>query len=214
MRQILVFGDSNSVGVCPVPVGGKQQINDAADRWPDMILAALGDGFALQNASFSERSTGASAQARPWRRNALEILPRVLEKALPPDLVILMLGTNDLMTHMEMDAEGIAVAVGTLVDMVHLACAKAVVLVLSPVPVITRGAFAERLAGAEMRQVQLPYALQQMTQENGVSFLDLAPCAAVSAVDGLHLEAEAHHQIGAVVASKVETLFDHQEQGT
>lgn len=211
-RQILVFGDSNSVGVQPVPVGGKQVLHADADRWPNVMLGALGDGFAVQNASFSGRSTGASAQARPWRRNGIEIMPRVLDQAVPPDLVILMLGTNDLMARMKMDADAIADAVGTLVDRVRGAFEEAAILVLSPVPVIATGMFEERLSGAEVRQAQLPYALRQMTQEKGVSFLDLAPYAAVSAVDGLHLEAEAHHQIGAVVAAKVETLFERQEK--
>ncbi len=212
MRQILVFGDSNSVGVCPVPIGGKQVLHSEGDRWPNVMLAALGDGYSLQNASFSGRSTGASPQARPWRRNGAEIMPRVLEQAVAPDLVILMLGTNDLMAHMKMDAGAIAKAVGDLVDMVHGASKDVEILVLSPVPVIARGVFEDRLAGAEARQVQLPFCLRQMTIEKGVSFLDLAPYAVVSAVDGLHLEADAHHAIGPVVAAQVETIFQGQEQ--
>jgi lysophospholipase L1-like esterase len=93
MKTILAYGDSLTFGSSPVTGGPR---HDYADRWPTALEHGL-DGKARV---IAEGLGGRTTVSDDWYanadRNGARILPTLLESHSPLDLVIIMLGTNDL----------------------------------------------------------------------------------------------------------------------
>ena len=117
-KRILVFGDSNSWGFVPCNANESTTRYDALTRWPAVMAARLGSGFELVEEGLSGRTTDLddaqidlpSAHLRGAVFNGAKILPALLASHLPLDLVIIMLGTNDLKTRFKRNAREIAIA--------------------------------------------------------------------------------------------------------
>src|ERR1700726_2378354 len=117
-KRILVFGDSNSWGFVPCNANELTTRYDAFTRWPAAMAARLGSGFELVEEALSGRTTDLddaqidlpSAHLRGAVFNGAKILPALLASHLPLDLVIIMLGTNDLKTRFKRNANEIAIA--------------------------------------------------------------------------------------------------------
>ena len=95
---ILCFGDSNTWGFIP----GSDCERYAPDvRWPGVMAADLGPGYRVVEEAQNGRMTAWEDPAEPFvSKCGLTFLPVVLESQKPIDLVIIMLGTNDLKLHM------------------------------------------------------------------------------------------------------------------
>jgi lysophospholipase L1-like esterase len=211
-RTILCFGDSNTHGTRAMRDLTDRRRFDRALRWPSVMAAALGDGWEViaeghpgRNAVFDDPIEGA-------HKNGLAVLPALLESHRPIDLVIVMLGTNDLKARFAVPASDIAYGLERLVVAIRQSDAgpdKAApkVLVASPVPVEEVGFLAEMFAGGAAKSRALPAHLQAMAARQGAGFLDLAPVASVDPVDGIHLTAEAQAAIGAAMAKAVKRVF-------
>ena len=91
MAVILCFGDSLTFGFDPA-TGGRFA---PPDRWPEVMASELGPEHTVITEALPGRTTvfdSPYAQARSGK----ELLAPILESHAPVDLVILMLGTNDL----------------------------------------------------------------------------------------------------------------------
>ena len=103
-KRILVFGDSNSWGFAPCAANETTTRYDASVRWPSVMANRLGSAFELVEEALSARTTDLddseidlpSAHLRGAPFNGAKLLPAILASNLPLDLVVIMLGTNDL----------------------------------------------------------------------------------------------------------------------
>ncbi|WVX48552.1 hypothetical protein ROLI_016330 [Roseobacter fucihabitans] len=141
-------------------------------------------------------------------KNGQAALPALLESHRPIDLVIVMLGTNDLKARFNVAAHDIALGVERVVlDIRRSDCGAAgaapQVLLASPVPVIEAGIFKEIFAGAAQKSQALPALLRTVAERQGVAFADMGQHATVDPVDGIHLDAAAHGAIGMAMAAAV-----------
>ena len=91
MRTILCFGDSNTWGD---PPGGNGRFA-WHERWTGILQSSLGDGFRVIEEGLCGRTTCFDDPFSP-NRNGLAYLTVALETHCPLDLLIIMLGTNDL----------------------------------------------------------------------------------------------------------------------
>ena len=97
--QVLCYGDSNTWGYIPV-TGGRYA---PTVRWTGVMAEQLGP-------QFSAIEEGQSGRTTVWDdplegdKNGLRYLPACLESHMPLDLVILMLGTNDLKARFSLTA--------------------------------------------------------------------------------------------------------------
>lgn len=213
VRSILCFGDSNTHGTLAMRNGEDRRRLPRGARWPDVMAQALGpawdviaEGHPGRTAVFDDPIEGA-------HKNGLRILPAVLESHRPLDVVIVMLGTNDLKARFNVTAPDIALGVGRLAaeiarsDCGPHSCAPRLLLV-SPVPITETGVFSDIFAGGGAKSLGLPHALQQVAERVGAAFVDLAPVATVDPVDGIHLDAAAHAAVGARLAQAVHQVAD------
>lgn len=206
MKTILCFGDSNTWGSDPVR-GGRHAYED---RWPTVLQREIGDGYLVipeglggRTASFDDPIEG--------DKNGRRHLPMLLASHAPLDLVIIMLGTNDLKARFSAPAVDIAAGVSALVDIVRSSGASRdgsapEVFVLVPAATERLTRFAEMFAGGAEKSRELPRVFAAMCEERRVPFAKVNDAVRSSPADGIHLEADAQRALGSFVAEHVRAL--------
>lgn len=208
MAVILCYGDSNTHGTPPQAVRGAGGRLPRGTRWPEIMSAALGPGQEVIAEGLPGRTTVHDDAVEGGRRSGVDVLPAVLLSHVPVDLMILLLGTNDLKNRFAVTAMEIALSVERLVIEARMLVPGLPILVLSPIPVREAGALTDVFAGAEARQAGLAGHLAAVAERQGCAFLDLAPLGTVSDIDGVHWEADTHAAIGAALAETVRALLE------
>lgn len=211
-RTILCFGDSNTHGTRAMTGSFDRRRFEPSARWTSIMAQALGPDFDVVAEGHPGRTTVFDDPIEGAHKNAHRALKVVLESHRPIDLVILMLGTNDLKARFNVSAHDIALGVQRLVMEIRSndsgpdGTAPAVLLA-APVPVIETGVFVDIFAGAAEKSRALPALLEQIAARQGVAFADMGQHASVDPVDGIHLEAAAHVAIGGAMAKSVLAYF-------
>ncbi len=207
MAVILCYGDSNTHGTLPMRVAGQSERAARADRWTEVLAADLGPDHTVIAEGLPGRTTVHEDHVEGGARNGLAVLPAVLHSHKPLDLMILMLGTNDLKPRFAVSAHEIARSVER-----HILLARAEgvvdrILLIAPAPVRETGTLADVFAGAEARQVGLGGFLEEIAARHGCAFLRAGDHVVVSDKDGVHWEPEVQRGFGAVVAQVVRGLL-------
>lgn len=91
MKTVLCYGDSNTYGYNPV--NGLRYPQDV--RWPGKLQSLLGNGYQIIEEGCNGRTTVFDDPLEGWK-NGLDYLRPCLNSHKPVDIVILMLGSNDL----------------------------------------------------------------------------------------------------------------------
>ena len=91
-KRILCYGDSNTYGHDPARGGARLP---REQRWPGALAGLLGEGYEILEEGLCGRTTVLEDPTAPGL-NGLSYLGPCLLSHRPLDLVILMLGTNDL----------------------------------------------------------------------------------------------------------------------
>jgi lysophospholipase L1-like esterase len=211
MRTVLVYGDSNSYGTKPMPALLAAERFGPEARWPGVMAAALGPEWHLVEEGLPGRTTVHPDPISGVHKNGLAVLPAVLESHAPIDLVVLMLGTNDLKARFGLPPVEIAVGVEKLVrhirqDFTGPGGKAPALLLVCPPPAIEAGCLAEIFAGAEAKARRLPGFYRDVAARWGAAFLDAGEVIGPSPLDGVHFEAEAHAALGAAVAKAVKAM--------
>lgn len=211
MPVVLCFGDSNTYGSIPLGDAGRWTRYDPQTRWPRRMAALLGDGWEVIEEGLPGRTTCHDNPFDGPHKNGLRLLPAILESHAPVDIVVMMLGTNDLKAHLGLTAFDIAKGVFTLGR--HILNSDAGpdgapprLLIVSPVPVEELGARSESLTGGAEKSRRLAGMLAAHARDLGAGFLDAGTVAAVSPVDGVHLPPEAHAALAVAVADAVKGM--------
>ena len=203
MAVTLCYGDSNTHGTKPLTQVGKFERHGPGDRWPDVMAAALGPGHTVISEGLPGRTTVHDDAVEGGMRNGLTVLPAILQSHAPIDLMVLMLGTNDLKTRFSVTAFEIS---RSLERLIHATRAESVVkdiLLVSPVPVRETGILKDVFAGAEASQQGLSACIAAAAERQDVGFFDAGSVVKVSPIDGVHWDAAAHHQMGKAMAKAV-----------
>ena len=175
----------------------------------------LGPAYEVVEEGLNGRTTDVDYVDRP-HCNGRSYFPAALMSHHPLDVVVVMLGSNDLKACFERTAATIADALHGYVDDVATyvtdrAGAVPAVLLLSPIhaddrvldfvdaagnSIDARGVAESRSLGAEIRRV---------AAERGVLFADAASVAHAGG-DGLHLTVDSHPRLAALVAGLVQDI--------
>jgi lysophospholipase L1-like esterase len=196
--RILCYGDSNTWGFSPR--GGMRF--PPGVRWPGVLVRCLGPGVTVLEEGLNGR-TLLSLAPPGHPLNGAEALPSILKAHLPVELLILFLGINDLFAFREPSAAELAAGLRELLTAItaeapgrppQLPADR--VVVLPPVSVNPEvGA-----VSLYRRQLEFSYRLAEeyarVARDLGCTFFDPGTVIASSALDGVHLEAEAHVRLG------------------
>ncbi|MBN3812294.1 SGNH/GDSL hydrolase family protein [Paraburkholderia sp. Ac-20347] len=211
-RTLLCYGDSNTHGTKPLNLPGVLERFAPADRWPGVLAETLGSGWKIVEEGLPARTTVHDDPIEGRHKNGLAYLRPCLESQLPVDVVVLMLGTNDLKTRFSVTPADIAHSVDVLLETL-VACragpggATPHVLLMAPVPIEEVGFLGAIFTGGAAKSRLLAPLYERVAVKHGSAFLDAGEVATVSATDGIHYEADQHHKLGRAVAAIVRQRF-------
>jgi lysophospholipase L1-like esterase len=212
MQQILVYSDSLSWGIVP----NTRKRLAFAERWPGAMedhLIRSGRRVRVIEDCLNGRRT---VWEDPFKsgRNGLIGLQQRIEVSSPLALVVLMLGTNDFQSMHHLNAWHSSQGVATLVRAIRSAPIEPgmpvpEILIVAPPPARTpQGAMAPKFDGADAKSKGLAEALAEVAKELGCPFYDAGRVVTVSAIDGVHLDADQHLVLAHVLAKEVATSLD------
>ena len=212
-RTILCFGDSNTHGTMAMRDLTDRRRFPKEQRWPSVMAAALGEAWEVIAEGHPGRNAVFDDPVEGEHKNGLRVLPALLETHRPIDLVIVMLGTNDLKARFSAPASDISIGLERLVLAIKGSFEGPEnrapgVLLASPVPIEEVGFLGDMFAGGAAKSRALPPLLTAVAKRQRVGFVDLATVAEVDEVDGIHLTAEAQAAIGAAMADAVRRMFE------
>ena len=210
MINVLCYGDSNTHGTAPMAHADDRRRFAPAARWPGVTQAALGADYHVLEEGLPGRTTVFDDPVDGAHLNGRRYLQACLETHRPLDIVVLLLGVNDLKRRFHLSAWDIASGVGALLLMIKTITAAsgktAKILAVAPPPVLCAGWLAQMFAGADVTSRGLAPLIKAQADRQGAAFLDLGPVTAVSPIDGIHFDEAAHRAIGAAVAAEVRRL--------
>ena len=206
VRTVLCFGDSNTYGSIPGEPGGRF----ASDvRWPGLLAHELGDSWRVVEEGLPGRTTVFDDPLSPYRRGA-DCLPPCLASHAPLDAVVIFLGTNDLKARLAAEASDIAAGVGlltqTVLDSRCGPCGETPRVLVLGLPRLG-ATLGPEFKDAERKAAGLPRHLAQEATAIGVELLDLSEVVAYSGIDGYHLDAAGHREVGESVARRLAAMF-------
>ena len=208
LRTVVCFGDSNTHG-WERTVGRLGR--DA--RWPGVVRLELGSGWEVIEDGLGGRTAGVDDPYSEFRDGRRQLLPCLWAHA-PVDLVAIMLGTNDLKATFHLSAVDISRAINLHVELALRSLSgpdstSPRVLVIAPAPLGSRETIPESsgLADAIAESRLLAPLYREVAADAGVDFLDAGEVAAVSPLDGIHLDAAGHRALGLAVAERVRSIF-------
>ncbi len=210
MPTIVCYGDSNTHGYDAATMGRFPK--DV--RWPGVLAAELGAGIAeVIEEGLNGRTTIWDDPYLDGRNGRTYLLP-CLRSHAPVDVLVLMLGTNDLKSILGRSAAEIAAGVGALVGMALTSgsgpdgAAPRVLLVAPPGPgEVTARSEVWGFGEARAKGERMPALYRTVAEMNGVAFLDGSAIAELDPADGVHLTPEGHAILGAAVAEAVRALL-------
>ena len=210
---ILCYGDSNTHGTRAMRNRTELARFRAHTRWPGRLAEALRGRARVIEAGQPGRTTVLDDPVEGAHKNGLTVLPAVLESHRPIDVVILMLGTNDLKQRFSMAPWDIARGVERLVTTIHGSnCgrdgAAPGVLLVSPVPILETGWLGEQFAGGAAKSRRLAPQIAELAGLHGCGFVDAGLHAEVDPIDGVHLGPEAHAALAEALAAALRPLID------
>lgn len=205
MKTIVCFGDSNTWGYSP----GDGKRHPWELRWTGILQKQLGDRVRVLEEGQCGRTTCFDDPFSP-NRNGLKHLPIVLETHSPIDLLVIMLGTNDLKVHFNLTAFSIARGASTLLVAAKSSQASIEhILLVSPAHIVKTEDFHNiyQFERGIERSKELAEHYHRFAALNQCHFFDAASVAQSSSIDGIHLDVENHQRLAQGLHKKIEAIF-------
>lgn len=208
MKTILCYGDSNTWGYNPVD--GERFDRDT--RWAGVLRNTLGAGYWVIEEGLNGRTTVWDDPIEGYKNGKSYLIP-CLETHRPLDLIVIMLGTNDLKMRFSVSAYDIANGAGVLVDVIQKSASgpgggTPQVLLMAPPPLAELTDFAEMFEGAAEKSARFASHYRRVAEERGCAFLNAGQVIVSSELDGIHFEMDEHRKLGEAVAAKVRGMLE------
>jgi lysophospholipase L1-like esterase len=211
-KRIVCFGDSNTWGYDPTD-GSRYDENT---RWPMVLQKLRGEDVQVIEEGQNGRTI---ACEDPWEwgtKKGIDYVIPMIESHMPMDVLIIMLGSNDLKKKFGLPAPDIA---GSLQNMLlkirahlkyHLNLPDDAVRIIVVAPPhlgegITTSYFGEFFDGkyAVEQSVKLAHWYKLVADQFGCDFFDAADVAYAGEVDSLHMTPEGHKALGKALAGLI-----------
>lgn len=195
-KRILCFGDSNTWGY--VPATGKRHPSNI--RWTGLLQKKLGNDYEIIEEGLNSRTTDLD-DPKHIGKNGLKYLRPCLETHDPINLIILMLGTNDMKERFGRKPKRISEGIENLLKTINFFSkeegTKMPKIILVSPPLVDESVIGvdEKYKGAEEKSKQLGTLFEQIANRYNCQFIDISKYVSPSKKDGYHLEPESHQKI-------------------
>jgi lysophospholipase L1-like esterase len=210
MKTILCYGDSLTWGYSAEGPGRHAY----EDRWSSVLAAELGSAAHVIVEGLNGRTTAFDDDVADCDRNGARQLSTILETHYPLDLVIIMLGCNDMKPFICGRAIGAKQGMQRLVELVRnhaygFDFPAPKVLIVSP-PQLCKTADADFDAmfdGGIEESAKLAGHYAELADLVDCGFFDAGTVAKTTPLDGVHLDAENTRAIGTALAPVARKLL-------
>lgn len=207
MKRILCFGDSNTYGHNP------KDASRLSRRWTRCIAEILGSDYEIIEEGLCGRTTvfPVNGIIDGWEGSTL--LKPVIATHKPYDLLIIMLGTNDLLLSTGADISDSARGLEELIKTARENF-QSEILVISPIlidkSVKDNEIFCELYGPERACELSKQFAgsYKPIALKYGCHFMNAADFAQASALDGVHMDEKNHKQLAKAIAAKIKAIFE------
>ena len=218
MKTIVCYGDSNTWGYMPKRERPQETTLNRFPwgvRWTSLLQEQLGAAYRVVEEGLNGRTTMFD-DPLDICRNGLESIDYSMLTNCPVDLVILMLGTNDVKEFFGMPPYVIARGCGRLIDRIQAGGygpngAAPEVLLVAPLklPDTLPGSWLgdEFGPGAIARNDQLPAYYEKIAAEKGVHFLNAAASVTADSADSIHMNEAGHAATAELMYEQVRRIL-------
>ena len=208
VKTIICFGDSNTWGADPAA----PRRFDPDVRWTGVLAESLGSGYRVIEEGLNGRTTIIDDIVEP-NRNGLSYLVPCIDSHHPFDLIVIMLGTNDLKFRHHRQPADIAQSVALLANTVKDTRfgpddRSPEVLIVCPPPIGKLGDLAGIFEGAVEKSLELPSYYEWAARWTGSGYLNAGEFIRSSDDDGVHFDAEDHSKLGVAIATKIRNMIE------
>lgn len=214
MKTILAYGDSLTYGANPIPGGPRHAFED---RWPTALEQGLGGAARVIAEGLGGRTTVHDDWFASADRNGARVLPTLLESHSPLDLIVIMLGTNDIKPHLGRSAGEAGRGMARLVQIIRGHYAGRMqpepkIILVSPPPIIL-GDWEDMMDHfgpheAIATSVNFAREYKKRADEQKVHFFDAGTVATTDKADGIHLDPANTRAIGQGLVPLVKQILD------
>lgn len=211
MKSVLCYGDSNTYGQ---PDANRPNDRYGPNiRWPGVLRTLLTPDWLVIEEGLSGRTTVSDDPVEGIEKNGRRYLRPCLMSHKPLDLIVLMLGTNDLKVRFNKPASEIAMGMGALVQDIkdiHMSICQPVpeILVVSPPPFLDdlrewEPLFAE---GGKEKSRQLAVEYEKLSKVAETHFFDAGSAVQCCEADGFHLSPDAQIALAHAIKHEIEMI--------
>ena len=210
-KRVMCFGDSNTWGAVP----GEAMRYDDDIRWTGVLQAELGDGYTVIEEGYNGRVSVFDDEVE-GRLGGIKYFGPCCDTQSPLDVIIIMLGTNDLKVRFGLTPGAIAFGFYRYMDALKITpMAGNMPKVLLTSPILVDPSYKDDAQFHDMlgenaveRSMQLADAYKAVADANGWEFFNAAEYGKASPKDGVHMDAESHKRLGKAFAQKVKQMLE------
>ena len=209
MISILCYGDSNTYGL-------KSDLKtrySREERWTGVLQERLGKDYYVIEEGLGGRTTVWDDPIED-HKNGKKYLAPCLDSHKPLDLVIIMLGTNDLKERFSVTSYDVSLAMENLIQMILKSDAgidfqPPKILLITPVPVISVGNkdIDSIMLGADLKSRKLIEYYENIAKQYSIYHLDPSDQVEINQTDGVHYTAKGHREMAVLIEEKVRDIF-------
>jgi len=211
MKSILCFGDSNTWGYDPAT---KTRFS-RDKRWTGLLQKYLGNKYYIVEEGLNGRTTNIDEKEEynlgyfRKNRSSLDLLPGLIESHYPLDLIVVMLGTNDLKSNFNRSANQIAS------DM-KLVCQSIIsneyfnsksLLLISPTHIEENSdIILDSFINTNHKAMALASLYKDISHDLCIDFLDASKIVKINTIDGIHWDATQHQDFALALSETIKAL--------
>ena len=207
MKSIVCFGDSNTWAYIPGSNGRRYPFDK---RWTSVLKNELGEGYDVIPEGLNGRTT-VFDDPLTGNKSGLKHLDVILTSHYPINLLVIMLGTNDLKDRFNIQASGIAKGLGRLIEYASKSNAgidgkPPNILIVCPPPVIEAPVYREEFLEGVAKSHELKKEYKKLSESWSIPVFFAGDYLSSSPVDGIHWTEEGHKKIGTEIAAVIMDL--------
>lgn len=207
MKRILCFGDSNTWGHDPVDCSRLER------RWTVILRERLTQ-YTVEDDGLCGRAARTFTPEMADTNGIETFREKYINTMKAYDLIIIMLGTNDVLNSVNSAPEEIAETLGKYVSEYRQKHEdyNTKFLIISPIllrdHLLSHPIFAELYSRESIeKSKRFALCLSAMARREGAYFMNAADFASASEIDGIHMDSAEHEKLAAAIENKTEEIL-------
>lgn len=220
-KTILCYGDSNTWGYVAGKFNLQTQYMERYRRdirWTGRLQKVLGDNYYVIEEGLNGRTTNVDSNVPP-DRNGKRYLAPCLYSHSPIDLVVMMLGGNDLKNIFNRSAVDIVAGLQELISIIQETkygsdMQSPPKILLIGYPVLENeiaGVFygdPDMFKDGIKRSKEFDPLVSELAEKTGCHYFNMAPFVSFSEIDGIHLDEAGHKIFAEKIVPEIKKLFN------